>query len=538
MRPAKLCLAIVAALFLPAVAALAAEYQWSMPMPQSPTGERRAYLWIPPDCRHVRGLIIGLQNMLEKPMFEDPTIRQAAADEGLGIVWIAPGSEGKGTPLGLEFSPRDEAVNVLQQTLAALARESGYGEVEFAPLLAVGHSAATPFVWGMGEWNPARVFAIIPIKGWYPTHPPRGVPVFRIAQEWAEWGDKWGEDWASRERPAALKLRADGDAALIGEFLDAGAGHFDWTPDSAKIVAMFIRKAAEYRLPEAAPLDRPVTLKPINFKSGWLIDAMQLGTPEGKVVAVGDWHGDPKNALWYFDRELAEAVNDYAQERLAKKPQMIDFVLDGQPAPLVKNGFADFRPKLQNDGVTFKVAATYLEQSPTTNLFAGEKLGHATGPILFRVSSGGLRQTGPDTFQVALDRGGVARQGPPWEPWVMAYQPGDAEFRAADRPAHTWIDMRLTEGKPQTISFPEIPDQHLDARAIKLKAASNSGLPMQYFVVSGPVKLDGDNLKITAIPPRARFPIRVTVAAFQWGRGIDPQIQSAGPVERSFYILK
>ncbi|HEX9046442.1 MAG TPA: hypothetical protein VF988_05390 [Verrucomicrobiae bacterium] len=516
--------------------AFPAEYQWSVPMPKSPTGERRAYLWIPPACQHVRGLIIGLQNMLEKPMFEDATIRQAATDSSLGIVWIAPGAEGKGTPLGLDFSPREEAVTVLQQTLAALAQESGYGEVEFAPLLAVGHSAATPFVWGMGEWDPARVFAIIPNKGWYPAHAPRGVPVFRMAQEWTEWGDKWGEDWLRRECPAALSLRADGDAALVGEFLDAGAGHFDWTPEAAKVVALFIRKAAQYRLPETGPATGPVKLKPIDFRSGCLIDALKLGTPQGKAIAVRDWAGDTKAGLWYFDRELADAVNDYARERLAKKPQMIDFMVNGQPAPLVKNGFADFTPKLLSDGVTFKVAAAFLDESPTTNLFSGQKLGHAAGPIRFRVGSGGLRQISADTFQVAVDRGSVARQGPPWEPWVIAYSPGDADYRPADRPAHAFVATRLTEGKPQTITFPEIPDQKLDGQHVQLGATSDSGLPVQYLVISGPVELQGDELRFTTIPRRAKLPIRVCVAAYQWGRGIDPKIQSTGPVVRRFLI--
>jgi hypothetical protein len=424
----------------------------------------------------------------------------------------------------------------LQDSLAALAKESGYSEVEFAPLLAVGHSAATPFVWGMAEWNPARVFAIIPIKGWYPGHAPRGVPVFHIAQEWSEFTEKWGEDWEHRERPAVLKLRAEGEQALVGEFLDAGAGHFDWTPDGAKVVALFIRKAAQCRLPETAPLNQPVALKPVNFKSGSLIDAMKLGTPEGKPVAVSDWIGDPQNALWYFDRELAEAVNRYALERLAKKPQMIDFLVDSQPAPLVKNGFADFHPQLQDDGVTFKVAATFLEKSPTTNLFNGELLGHASGPIYFRVGSGGLRQTGPDTFQVALDRGAVARQGPPWEPWVLAYHAGNAEYRAADRPAHPWIAMQLKEGKPQNITFPKIADQRIGTKSVRLEAVPDSGLPVQYFVVNGPVELDGDTLKFTSIPPRTKFPVRVTVAAFQWGKGRGPEFQSAGPVLQEFFI--
>jgi len=207
--------------------------------------------------------------------------------------------------------------------------------------------------------------------------------------------------------------------------------------------------------------------------------------------------------------------------------------------PLTKNGFAEITPKFMDDAVTFKVEAAYLDKSPTTNLFDGGPLSHSSAPILFRVASGGLTQTGPDTFKVAIDRGSVARQGPPWEPWVMAYQSGDGEFRPADRPAHVSIKTRLTEGKPQTILFSDIADvKNGTNTTVTLNAISDSGLPVQYWVVSGPVTLDGDKLTVTGIPPRAKFPIRVAVAAYQWGRAIDPKIQSAGPVVRSFLILK
>jgi len=55
---------------------------------------------------------------------------------------------------------------------------------------------------------------------------------------------------------------------------------------------------------------------------------------------------------------------------------------------------------------------------------------------------------------------------------------------------------------------------------------------------SGPATIDGDTLKFTKIPRRAKFPIRVTVSAFQWGRSFDLKIQSAGPVTLEFLITK
>jgi hypothetical protein len=41
-------------------------------------------------------------------------------------------------------------------------------------------------------------------------------------------------------------------------------------------------------------------------------------------------------------------------------------------------------------------------------------------------------------------------------------------------------------------------------------------------------------LKFTPVPPRAKFPVRVTVVAWQYGRSAAPKLKSAEPVERSF----
>jgi hypothetical protein len=73
---------------------------------------------------------------------------------------------------------------------------------------------------------------------------------------------------------------------------------------------------------------------------------------------------------------------------------------------------------------------------------------------------------------------------------------------------------------------------------LKLEAKSSSGLPVQFFTVSGPATIEGDKLNFEEIPARAKFPIRVVVSAFQWGRSIEPKVQSAGPVTQEFFIQK
>src|SRR5207244_2222282 len=64
-------------------------YQWSLPLP--PEGhDRRAYLWLPPQCKRVRGIVFGMQNLMQRQMFEDADFRDALSSMDLGIVFITP----------------------------------------------------------------------------------------------------------------------------------------------------------------------------------------------------------------------------------------------------------------------------------------------------------------------------------------------------------------------------------------------------------------------------------------------------------------
>jgi hypothetical protein len=530
-------LAFIFLCMLPVRAAGDAVWQYSVPAGYDPL--RRAYLWIPEKCQHVRGIIIGIQNMLEQSIFEDPVIRQAATDTSLGIVWITPGDDnGDKASSFHKFNPPADIVQGVQRLLADLAMESGYSEIENAPLLVTGHSAATPFVWGMDtNFDSERMIAIFPIKGWFGSRVTPGIPVFHIGSEYAEvGGEKWGETYL-KDRVPLQRLRGEGEDRLLGEFVDIGAGHFEWNPDADKVIAMFIRKAVQLRLPAKA--GEP--LKTIDPKSGWLIDPGKLGTPDGKPVAAKDWPWDASKAFWYFDEEMARAVNDYMVAGLSKKPQVIDFLDDkGQPEPLAKGGNPVIPALLMDDGFTFKVAATSLDKSPTVNLYDGVDVGHAPGPILFKVGSSALKQTGPDTFRVWMRRGGVIPQGAPWEPWIIAWHPGNDEFRRSDRPGRPRVTTYNKDGAPQTIDFLHINDLRA-ARTVQLHATSDLALPIQFYVVSGPAELsvdDNTTLKILPIPPRSKFPVKVIVGAYQWGRPVEPKVQTAWPVFQEFYIKR
>jgi hypothetical protein len=73
---------------------------------------------------------------------------------------------------------------------------------------------------------------------------------------------------------------------------------------------------------------------------------------------------------------------------------------------------------------------------------------------------------------------------------------------------------------------------------LELSASSDAGLPVFFCVREGPAVISWRTLHFTSVPPRAKFPVKVTVVAWQWGRPFEPKIQSAVPVERTILITK
>jgi hypothetical protein len=100
-----------------------AEYQWSVLVPSVTSEETqkapRAFLWIPPDCERVRGVVLGQHNMLEAPLLEHPAFRQTLAELGFAAVWVSPflgGASQFGVPVSAHFD----------EMLQRLSAESGY----------------------------------------------------------------------------------------------------------------------------------------------------------------------------------------------------------------------------------------------------------------------------------------------------------------------------------------------------------------------------------------------------------------------------
>ncbi len=121
----------------------------------------------------------------------------------------------------------------------------------------------------------------------------------------------------------------------------------------------------------------------------------------------------------------------------------------------------------------------------------------------------------------------------------MAYSEGDAQYRHTEHVGMMRRGFRgLDRGKPQSITFERLGDLTVDSRPVALKATSDSGLPVAYYVARGPAMIVDGKLTLVEIPARAKFPMTVEVVAYQFGSGIEPLAQTAQPVTRTLHIHK
>jgi hypothetical protein len=354
-------------------------------------------------------------------------------------------------------------------------------------------------------------------------------------------------EWGEERLAPAFKFMETHPGAPLAFLGDAGHCHFDYSDQLVSFLAMFIRKAAAARLPADAPLDKPVVLKPVQPGDGWRIDRWRKDQPPTAPAApYAKYAGDPKQAFWCFDQEMAAATEAYYAASRGKKPQLISVTSDDMP--LEKGCGEPVTPRFipAQDGITFRLKTAFFDVVPRNNskatfwtgLPGGSPLGHATGGGDIKLSRtvGPFVQTGPDTFIYSPGRAEYPSNHRNQDMWVVASHPGDEHYKSAVQQAMVYAAPNKV-GKAQKISFPSIPDQPYGTISIKLNATSDADVPVHYYVREGCADIEGNTLRVTQIPPRARYPVEVTVVAWQFGRSTEPKVQTAESVERSFHIL-
>lgn len=499
-------------------------------------------------------MVVGQNNMLEQGILEHPHFRAALAAEGIAEVFIAP-------PFDNVFKFDQGAGERFDAMLRALATDSGYDELATAPVVPIGHSACASYPWNFAAWKPQRTLAVLSVKGDAPetnltgSGKPNpawgdrniaGVPGLMVMSEY-EW-------WDARLEPA-LAFRAAHPKAPIALLADVGHCHFDAFESLVDFLALFVRKAAAARLPGPTLNAHPSTLealRPVDPAGGWLVDRWRGDAPmRAPPAPYASYTGNRTEAFWCFDAEMARATENYYEASRGKQRQQVDFVQDGKLVPISTAHFGvQLAPKFDADGVAFHLDAAFIRPLPprlpiaakdkpppvtsVTPEFAADGT-HAAGPVTISRITGPVEKNGTNTFRIALGRA-LARDNP-WanDIWLIASNPGDATYKGAVQQAVLKLPHH-TVGADQHIAFAPMVDQKLGTASVTLHATSDAGLPVSFFVREGPVELNGDTLRLTAIPPRAKLPIRVTVVAWQFGRDAEPKVKAAEQVVRSFEI--
>ncbi|MDR3723446.1 MAG: hypothetical protein P4K83_03040 [Terracidiphilus sp.] len=505
-------------------------YQFAVPV-----ASRTAYLWIPPRCEQVRGVVAAFANLTERMWLDDAMARKAMSDECLAALWIGPGDE---SLLNADLKPGNK--EIIEKLFRDLAEVSGFPELANAPVIATGHSAHGQFAWRFAEVEPERTIAAIPIK----TVPLpanlqiAGIPLLYIVGESTEWPQYRDGRQGDREffwpvvRDSARRLRQQNPLNLVAVATDPGGGHFDWNSEDARLMALFLHKACALRLPA---LNGTRALRPVQVNDGWVVDSAGVDPDRWPPQSLRTFRGESGEAYWAFDDEMAHAIVNFAGDRHRRHTQMLTVEQDGQLLPVAKQGFAAPRFVPESDGVTFQLRPAHLDAVPSELTGAGLPLGHSKQPVRMYAITGPVEQVDPYSFRIAMKR--ATADG---DIWIEETQDGDDFYRKAVQPIRLRVPLKLNSGMPQQIHFSPIADLRAGVHSVRLKATSTSGLPVRFYVDYGPAVVVNGHLDLRDVPLHGCRSIEVRVVAYQWGSLAESNpvdaVQNAVPVSRSFHI--
>ncbi|MCS2677693.1 hypothetical protein NXV90_18305 [Bacteroides ovatus] len=533
----KYFLVVLLSLFMQVAKVAAAPWQWSVEIKELISEETNAhpsaYLWIPENCKQVRAVIIGQHNMTEETIFEHPEFRKNMGKLGIAEIWITPGIDQR-------WDVTKGTQQIFETMMKNLSEISGYTELEFAPVIPIGHSAMATYPWNFAAWNPERTLAVLSIHGDSPrthltgygranldwgTRTIEGIPSLMVMGE-----DEWWED----RLITSFDYRREYPNAPLSFLADAGHGHFDISDELIDYLSLFLKKTVEYRLPEHSSLDAPIQLIPVEAKNGWLADRWRKNEkPTAEAASYDKYKGDKNHAFWYFDKEMADATEKYYANERGKTEQYIGFEQKGKLITFNPKSHVRMSPSFQPeaDGVTFHLKAVYTDT--LRNEYSKE---HSTHPIRMSRICDPVEVVNDTTFTVRFYRMGLDNPKRTGGICLMASVKQDHKYRSAVQQVEIRIPYRNKEGISQRIIFPKLSDVKASVKKISLNGTADSGLPVYYYVKEYPAEIKGDKLVLTKIPPRAKFPVKVTVVAWQYGRSGEPKVQTAEAVEQSFYI--
>ncbi len=386
--------------------------------------EATAYLWIPPDCSRVRGLLVAGRNLTEHWLVGHPLVREACAAEGLGIVWCVP----------TLFDPKVEdgkPVGVfLQRLLDGLAKSSGYEEVATVPWLPLGESGHLLFVIRLVNVYPERCIAGIEIKNAHFGFKSRGVPILMThgaAQEWDQDKKDLARSWQSLGFYEELLAQRKSEPAWpVSLLVEGGSGHFDCTEAMAAQIARYIRLVCQARLPSAGRGGD--ALRELDLNKGFVAGLPLPGRKSVQPKRYADCSDAEKSLPWFFDADSARAAYDMADIDWNARLQMPAILgPKGEPVPFAFRGVMRPVPFVtEADGESFSLEPGFLNTLPEKFKDPGTPLGHSKSLPTIEWISGQVTPLGENRFRISLER-----TWPDNWTWIAVRHPGDATFRAA-----------------------------------------------------------------------------------------------------------
>jgi len=506
-------------------------FQWSASGTSEgwPDGSRKdatAFLWIPEACLRLRGLLILGTNVPEHMLVAHESIREVCRKNNLGIVWAVPSF--------WNFSPGSKGhdgkqVEFLEELLRRLAEVSGYDDVAEVPWLPIGESGHLLMVCGLINQRPDKCIAGICVKN---PHEPQNktVPLLwtlGTAQEWGQAQKDIRTSWRDTGAYRQWCTNRSANGWPLSVVVEHGTGHFFCTDAMTGYFAEYITAAVRARLPD----DGSPGMKAINLDRGVLANLPLERQTNLGVIPYAEATEEEKKRPWFFNGDLARAAQRLSEPGSATEAQLasIEPVTGCRTEPHALNSVTKLYVK--SDG-EFSVRPVLLDRIPDGFLGAGEPLSRSDGEPVAEWICGPFAPTDGGTFRIAADRTWTGRAAA----YLIVKHEGDHRVRRTVQPVHVTIEKNDT-GAAQTIAFDPIHDVPAHADTVELSARSDSGLPVSFFVNHGPAVVDGDTLKITPVPPGAKFPVEISVTAWQWGRATDPQVQTARPVTKTFRIL-
>lgn len=372
-----------------------------------------AYIWIPEGCQTVKAVVLAQQNMTEEMLYKNEAFRKRMSELDVALVWVAPW-------FSQNWDPATGCQKVFEEMMVGLAGQSGHKELETVSIIPFGHSAQATFPWNFAAWNNQRTLCIISFHGdaprtnlcgygtanveWGRTRNIDGIPGLMIEGEY-EW-------WEARVRPA-LAFRMMYPQSCVSFLADAGSGHFEIMPETADYIATFIEKAMAKRLlPDGS-------LRKIDPRDGWLAcrynPDLQPNDGDGakddifaieqrpKAAPYALYKGDPHDAFWYFDHEMAECTEARYNETWGKQQREMGAV----------------ETRWSDDGQTLIVEANQ--------------------DVRIEVISGPLRKETDNRFKIYPYEAGLDNPKRSFTAWLIAIKEGDKTYKRCVKPIEVKI---------------------------------------------------------------------------------------------------